>query len=82
MKWIIVVFVNFLPETGQWEMFDYRDNHFSSGVACEMFVEENKQFFIDEANKAYQRNSEDYMIRCPNLIDFNAFLEDEKQNSA
>jgi len=76
MKWIVVVFVNFLPETQQWEMYDYREQHFSSPVACEMYVMENKHFFIDEANKAYHRNSKDYVIKCSNLEDFNGFLAD------
>jgi len=82
MKWIIVVFVNFLPETGQWEMYDYREQHFSSPVACEMFVMENKQFFIDDANRAYHRNSKDYVIKCPNLEDFNGFVADEEPQLA
>lgn len=70
MKWIIVVFVNFLPETGQWEMFDYRDEPFSSKVACELFIEDNKQFFINQTNEAYQRNDIDYFIGCPTLEQF------------
>ncbi len=70
MKWIIVVFVNFLPVSDQWEMFDYRDEPFSSKVACEQFIEENKQFFIDDANRAYFRNDVDYFIGCPTLEQF------------
>jgi hypothetical protein len=77
MKWIVVIFVNWLPETGQWKMFDYRDRHFSSQTACELFVQENKQFFIDEANQAYQRNSKDCVIRCPTLEKLRANIEDE-----
>ena len=72
MKWIIVVFVNFLPETGQWDMFDYRGATFSSKAACEQFIQENKQFFIDEANEAYFRNDKDYFIGCPTLDKFYA----------
>jgi len=70
MKWIIVVFVNFLPETGQWDMYDYRDVTFPSKVACELFIEDNKQFFINQANEAYQRNDVDYYIGCPTLEQF------------
>ena len=62
MKWIIVIFVNFLPVTAQWEMYDYSDNPFDSEVACLQFVVQNKQFLIDEANRAYRRNDKDYVI--------------------
>ena len=72
MKWIIVVFVNFLPETGQWEMFDYRHDHFSSKAGCEEFIKDNRQDFIDDANRAYFRNDKDYIIGCPTLDKFNA----------
>ena len=81
MKWIIVVFVNFLPETGQWDMFDYRDNHFSSKAACEEFIKDNKQFFIDDANQAYFRNDKDYVIGCPTLKKFLANVEIEYHNT-
>jgi hypothetical protein len=71
MKWIIVIFVNFLPVTGQWEMYDYSANPFDSEVACLKFVVNNKQFLIDEANRAYRRNDKDYVIGCPTLDKFN-----------
>ena len=71
MKWIIVIFVNFLPATGQWEMYDYSDNPFDSEVSCLQFVVQNKQFLIDEANTAYRRNDKDYEIGCPTLEMFN-----------
>ena len=82
MKWIIVVFVNFLPDTQQWEMFDYRDRHFSSQTACELYVMENKQFFIDEANKAFQRNSKDCVILCPSLEKFKRNMTDKIHQKA
>lgn len=72
MKWIVLVFVNFLPETGQWEMFDYRHDHFSSKAGCEEFIKDNRQDFIDEANRAYFRNDKDYIIGCPTLEKFTA----------
>ena len=71
MKWIIVIFVNFLPVTGQWEMLDYRYDLFQSEASCLNYVKENKQFFINEANKAYRRNDKDYVIGCPTLDKFN-----------
>ena len=37
-----------------------------------MFIQENKQFFIDEANEAYFRNDKDYFIGCPTLDKFYA----------
>ena len=82
MKWIAVVFVNFLPETGQWEMLDYRDRHFSSQTACELYVMEHKQFFIDEANKVFQRNSKDYVIKCPDLEMFKRNMTDKIHQKA
>ena len=72
MKWIVVVFVNFLPEIGQWELYDYRKEAFSSKAACEEFITTNRQEFINEANMAYQRNDDDYLIACPRLDKFNA----------
>ena len=77
MKWIIVVFVNFLPETGQWDMYDYRDVTFPSKVACELFIEDNKQFFINQTNAAYHRNDFDYFIGCPTLEQFIDSIEVE-----
>ena len=82
MKLIVVVLVSFLPETGQCEMFNYRDLHFSSQTACELFVMDNKQFLADEANRAYLRNSKDYMIRCPRLDKFEANVADEETHNA
>ena len=74
--------MNFLCETGQWEMFDYRDVHFSPQTACEFFVMDNKQFVIDEANRAYPRNIKGYVIRCPRLDKFEANVADEETQNA
>ena len=78
MKWIVAVFVNFLHENGQGEMWGQRDNHFTSGVAWEFFVEETRRFFIDETNEVYQRNDKDFMIRCPTLEKFETSIADEE----
>jgi len=77
MKWMIVVLVNFLPNTGQVEMQDYRNYPFSSKEECLTYVNKNRQHLINDTNKAYGRYNSDYDMTCITMENFSdIWLED------
>lgn len=77
MKWMIVVLVNFLPNTGQWEMQDYRNYPFSSKEECVTYLDNNRHLIISDTNKAYGKYSDDYRMACITMKDFSEiWLED------
>jgi len=79
MKWMMVILVNFLPNTGQWEMQDYRNYPFSSKEECLTYMNKNRQHLIWDTNKAYGRSSNDYDMACVTMEDFlEIWLEDIK----
>jgi len=64
MEWMIVVFVNYLAATAQWEMQDYRSFPFKDKASCLAYLDNNRAYFIRDTNRAYGRDDEDYEIRC------------------
>ena len=81
MKWIVVVLVNWLPATAQWEMFDYSNDPFPTEASCKSFVERNRDFFVKEANASYKRNDDDYAIVCRTLESFNKIVMPDEFNN-
>jgi len=70
MEWIIVVVVNFIPTTGEFELQDYRLNPFVSAEKCISYIDNNRQFFIDDTNRSFGRYDKDYKIGCITLETF------------
>ena len=81
MKWIVVVLVNWLPETNQWQMYDYSKDPFPTEASCKSVVERNRDFFVKEANASYKRNDDDYEIATYILCPFGTLDLVESINS-
>ena len=70
MKWIIIVLVNYLPTSDQWDMVDYRHNEFNTMEMCQSYIDDNRRTFIEDANAMYHLDEIDFEIGCVSTDDF------------